>query len=105
MEIGKVAFTGSTFVGRRIMEAAAKSNLKDVTLELGGKSPNIVFEDADLDLAVDCLVRGILCALTFYADRPCVVAHGAKLPSVGIMGRPVARALDFSSTHASTTSS
>jgi aldehyde dehydrogenase (NAD+) len=63
MGIDKVAFTGSTFVGRRIMEAAARSNLKDVTLELGGKSPNIVFEDADLSLAVDCLARGILCAL------------------------------------------
>ena len=65
MRIDKVAFTGSTFVGRRIMEAAARSNLKDVTLELGGKSPNIVFEDADLGLAVDCLARGILCALKF----------------------------------------
>jgi aldehyde dehydrogenase (NAD+) len=65
MGIDKIAFTGSTFVGRRIMEAAARSNLKDVTLELGGKSPNIVFEDADLGLAVDCLTRGILCALQF----------------------------------------
>lgn len=47
----KVAFTGSTLVGRQIMKAAANSNLKPVTLELGGKSPNIVFEDADLDQA------------------------------------------------------
>ncbi|KAI0294173.1 aldehyde dehydrogenase domain-containing protein [Russula brevipes] len=59
MNIAKVAFTGSTLVGRRIMEAAAKSNLKNVTLELGGRSPNIVFEDADLDLASDSFVRGI----------------------------------------------
>jgi aldehyde dehydrogenase (NAD+) len=64
MQIDKVAFTGSTFVGRQIMEAAAKSNLKDVTLELGGISPNIVFDDADLDLAVDCYVRGILYVLS-----------------------------------------
>ncbi|KAJ3212044.1 aldehyde dehydrogenase (NAD(P)(+)) ald5 [Dinochytrium kinnereticum] len=52
MDIMKVAFTGSTGVGRRIMAAAATSNLKKVSLELGGKSPNIVFDDANLDLAV-----------------------------------------------------
>src|SRR5579871_5810936 len=53
MDIDKVAFTGSTEVGHLIMEAAAKSNLKRVTLELGGKSPNIVFNDADLDQAIE----------------------------------------------------
>jgi len=52
-DVDKVSFTGSTEVGRYIMEAAAKSNLKKVTLELGGKSPNIVFADADLDYAVE----------------------------------------------------
>src|SRR5579862_4651856 len=51
--IDKVAFTGSTEVGHLVMEAAARSNLKRVTLELGGKSPNIVFADADLDQAVE----------------------------------------------------
>lgn len=45
--IRKVSFTGSTLTGRKIMEAAAKSNLKPVTLELGGKSPSVIFEDAD----------------------------------------------------------
>ncbi|KAH9947364.1 NAD-dependent aldehyde dehydrogenase [Amylocystis lapponica] len=59
MDIEKVAFTGSTLVGRKIMEAAAKSNLKNVTLELGGKSPNIIFDDADLDKAVDWAAHGI----------------------------------------------
>jgi aldehyde dehydrogenase (NAD+) len=53
MDIDKVAFTGSTEVGRLIMEAAAKSNLKRITLELGGKSPNIIFEDVDVDEAVE----------------------------------------------------
>jgi len=53
MDIDKVAFTGSTEVGHLIMEAAARSNLKPVTLELGGKSPNIIFEDVDLDEAVE----------------------------------------------------
>lgn len=59
MDVDKVAFTGSTEVGRLIMEAAAKSNLKKVTLELGGKSPNIVFEDTDLDEAVEGAHLGI----------------------------------------------
>ncbi len=53
MDVDKVAFTGSTEVGHLIMEAAAKSNLKRVTLELGGKSPNIVFADVDVDDAVE----------------------------------------------------
>jgi len=48
-DVDKIAFTGSTITGRKIMEAAAKSNLKKVSLELGGKSPHIVFESADLD--------------------------------------------------------
>lgn len=59
MKIDKVAFTGSTMVGRTIMKAAANSNLKKVTLELGGKSPNIVFEDADLEQAVAWAHLGI----------------------------------------------
>ncbi len=53
MDIDKVAFTGSTEVGHLIMRAAADSNLKRVTLELGGKSPNIVFADADMDQAIE----------------------------------------------------
>jgi aldehyde dehydrogenase (NAD+) len=53
MDIDKVAFTGSTEVGKIIMKAAADSNLKRVTLELGGKSPNIVLADANMDEAVE----------------------------------------------------
>ncbi len=49
--IDKVAFTGSTEVGKLIMKAAAETNLKRVTLELGGKSPNIIFADADIEAA------------------------------------------------------
>ena len=52
MKVHKVSFTGSTGTGRRIQEMAAKSNLKRVTLELGGKSPAVVFDDADLDNAI-----------------------------------------------------
>jgi aldehyde dehydrogenase (NAD+) len=53
MDVDKVAFTGSTEVGHLIMRAAADTNLKRVTLELGGKSPNIVFADADMDEAIE----------------------------------------------------
>src|SRR5579863_2189194 len=53
MDVDRVAFTGSTEVGHLIMESAARTNLKRVTLELGGKSPNIVFADTDLDEAVE----------------------------------------------------
>jgi aldehyde dehydrogenase (NAD+) len=63
MDVDKVAFTGSTEVGRLIMEAAAKSNLKPVTLELGGKSPNIIFEDVDLDEAVEGAHMGLFANL------------------------------------------
>lgn len=59
MDVDKVAFTGSTVVGRQIMKAAAGSNLKKVTLELGGKSPNIVFKDADIDNAISWVNFGI----------------------------------------------
>ncbi|KAH7876625.1 aldehyde dehydrogenase [Lentinula edodes] len=58
-DIRKIAFTGSTLTGRKIQEASAKSNLKVVTLELGGKSPNIIFNDADLEQAVKWAAIGI----------------------------------------------
>jgi aldehyde dehydrogenase (NAD+) len=57
-DVDKIAFTGSTEVGRTIRSAIAKSH-KRLSLELGGKSPFIVFEDADLDSAVEGLVDGI----------------------------------------------
>lgn len=59
MDIDKVAFTGEYRTGQIISEAAAKSNLKRVTLELGGKSPNVVFADADLDAAVEGSYSGL----------------------------------------------
>lgn len=59
MDIDKVAFTGSTVTGRAVLRAAADSNLKKVTLELGGKSPNIIFPDADLEKAVAWSAWGI----------------------------------------------
>lgn len=52
MGVAKVSFTGSVPTGKAVQILAAKSNLKRVTLELGGKSPAVVFDDADLDNAV-----------------------------------------------------
>jgi aldehyde dehydrogenase (NAD+) len=59
--VAKVAFTGSDATGQRIYEAAAR-NLKRVTMELGGKSPNIVFDDAHLDNAMKGVISGIFAA-------------------------------------------
>src|SRR5207247_10479772 len=58
-DVDKIAFTGSTEVGKLIAKASADSNLKRVSLELGGKSPNIVFSDADLTKAVSGASFGI----------------------------------------------
>lgn len=58
--IDKVTFTGSTATGRKVLEAAATSNLKHVSLELGGKSPQVVFADVpDLDAAAEAIAWGI----------------------------------------------
>ena len=71
-DVDKIAFTGSTAVGKQIMREGAES-LKRVSLELGGKSPNIVFEDADLDAAVRGAFNGI-----FYNAGQCCTA-GSRL--------------------------
>ena len=73
MDVDKVAFTGETTTGQIIMEAAARSNLKRVSLELGGKSPNVVFADADLDAAVDGAYFGL-----FFNQGQCCCA-GSRL--------------------------
>jgi acyl-CoA reductase-like NAD-dependent aldehyde dehydrogenase len=71
--IDKVAFTGSTQVGREIMKNAALSNLKRVSLELGGKSPNVVFADANLGKAI----RGATWAVFSTSGQECVA--GSRL--------------------------
>jgi len=73
MDIDKVAFTGEYLTGQIVMEAAARSNLKRVSLELGGKSPNIVFADADLDAAVEGSYFGL-----FFNQGQCCCA-GSRL--------------------------
>src|SRR5580693_3700812 len=59
MDVDKVAFTGSTEVGHLIQQAAGRSNLKRVSLELGGKSPNIIFADADMNKAIEGAHMGL----------------------------------------------
>lgn len=59
MDVDKVAFTGSGEVGRKIIKAAASSNLKKVTVELGGKSPQIIMPDADVAHTIDGVSTGI----------------------------------------------
>jgi phenylacetaldehyde dehydrogenase len=71
-DVDKVAFTGSTEVGKLIVHAAA-GNLKKVTLELGGKSPNVVFKDADLDTAISGAASAI-----FFNHGQCCCA-GSRL--------------------------
>jgi betaine-aldehyde dehydrogenase len=58
-DVDKIAFTGSTEVGKWILKTAAETNLKKVTLELGGKSPNIFFADADFEMAIAGALFGI----------------------------------------------
>jgi aldehyde dehydrogenase (NAD+) len=60
MDIAKVAFTGSAAAGRQVQIAAAKSNLKHCSLELGGKSPALIFDDADLENALEHNSQGFL---------------------------------------------
>src|SRR5262245_66573861 len=69
MDVDKVAFTGETTTGKIVMTSAAQSNLKRVSLELGGKSPNIVFADADVDAAVEGAYFGL-----FFNQGQCCVA-------------------------------
>lgn len=85
MDIDKVAFTGSTLVGRQIMKSAASSNLKKVTLELGGKSPNIVFNDADIEKAISWVNFGI-----YYNHGQCCCAGSRIYVQSGIYEKFIA---------------
>jgi aldehyde dehydrogenase (NAD+) len=66
--VAKVSFTGSTAAGQAIMGNIARTGVKPMTLELGGKSPQIVFADADIALAAECIAKSIL----FNAGQACV---------------------------------
>jgi betaine-aldehyde dehydrogenase len=81
-KVDMLSFTGSTAVGRRVVEAAGRTNFKKLGLELGGKNPQIVFADADLDDAAD----GVAFGIAFNTGQCCV--SGSRL----IVERPVADA-------------
>ena len=84
--VDKVAFTGSTEVGKRIQRAIAGSK-KKLTLELGGKAPNIVFEDAPIDQAVEGIINGI------YFNQGHVCCAGSRLFVQESVVEPVIRKL------------
>ena len=98
-DVEKVAFTGSTEVGRAIVHAAADSNLNKVTLELGGKSPVLIFDDANLDLAIPMASFGTfihsgqacVCGSRIFAQRGVyerVVEGIANMANVMQLGGP-----------------
>ncbi|XP_078540206.1 retinaldehyde dehydrogenase 3 [Lissotriton helveticus] len=89
-DIDKVAFTGSTEVGKLVKEAASKSNLKRVTLELGGKNPCIVFADSDLEQAVECAHQG-----AFFNQGQCCTAASRVFVEEKIYHEFVKRSVDF----------
>jgi aldehyde dehydrogenase (NAD+) len=73
MDVDKISFTGSIRTARALLRASAESNLKRVSLELGGKNPNIIFPDCDFDAAVDAAFWGI------YANKGEVCSSGSRL--------------------------
>ena len=73
MDVDKIAFTGSIRTARALLKAAGESNLKRLSLELGGKSPNIIFPDADLEQALQAAFSGI------YANKGEVCSAGSRL--------------------------
>ena len=88
-DVAHIGFTGGSLAGRKIYELAAR-NFKTVTLELGGKSPNIVFDDADFDQAVKGVVSGI-----FAASGQSCQAGSRLLVQRSIQDRFVGKLLDF----------
>lgn len=88
-DVAHIGFTGGELAGKRIYEAAAR-NLKTVTLELGGKSPNIIFDDADLDQAVKGIVSGI-----FAASGQSCQAGSRVLVQQSIHDELIRRLIDF----------
>jgi len=85
-DVDKIAFTGSTEVGKRILRAVAGTK-KKLTLELGGKAPNIVFEDAPLDQAIEGIINGI------YFNQGHVCCAGSRLFVQESVVEPVIRKL------------
>jgi aldehyde dehydrogenase (NAD+) len=100
MQIDKIAFTGSTAVGKKLVHSSADSNLKMLSLELGGKSPNIIFEDApNLDFAIERSFYGLFTQKGEKCSAPTrlfvhqshydtVVSHLAEMANSYVLGDP-----------------
>ncbi|KPJ11229.1 Aldehyde dehydrogenase X, mitochondrial [Papilio machaon] len=88
--VDKIAFTGSTEVGRIIMNNAAATNLKRITLELGGKSPLVVFNDADVEIAAQIAHRA-----AFANAGQCCVAGTRTYVQSGIYDKFIAKAAEI----------
>jgi aldehyde dehydrogenase (NAD+) len=73
MDVDKISFTGSIRTARRLLQASGESNLKRLSLELGGKSPNIIFPDADMEAAVKAAFWGI------FANKGEICSAGSRL--------------------------
>lgn len=73
MDIDKIAFTGSVRTARALLRASSESNMKRLSLELGGKNPNIIFPDCDIDAAIQSAFWGI------YANKGEVCSSGSRL--------------------------
>ena len=92
MDVNKIAFTGSTEVGQKIIHASA-GNVKRLSLELGGKSPNIVFADADLDAAVPGA------AMAVFQNNGQICSAGTRLyVEESVYGEFIEKVADFSRT-------
>jgi len=72
----QLAFTGSTGTGKIVLELAARSNLKPVTLELGGKSPMIIMDDADVDQAVE------LAHFALFFNQVCLITDMLRIKNM-----------------------
>jgi phenylacetaldehyde dehydrogenase len=92
-DVDKIGFTGSTRTGRGILKAVAESNLKKVTLELGGKSPDIIMDDADLEVAIPGAAEGI-----FFNHGQCCCAGSRLYVQEKIYDRVVAGITDYAKT-------
>ncbi|GBP23980.1 Retinal dehydrogenase 1 [Eumeta japonica] len=91
--VAKISFTGSLEVGKLIQQAAGATNLKRVTLELGGKSPLVIFDDADLNVAVPVAANGVF----LHQGQICVAASRLFVQSK-IYDEFVKRAVEFAKT-------
>ncbi|KAI0158242.1 aldehyde dehydrogenase domain-containing protein [Xylariaceae sp. FL1272] len=94
MDIDKISFTGSVGTGKKIAQLAAASNLKKVTLELGGKSPSIVFPDANLEVATTWCAQGI----TINAGQVCIASsrvYDIKEQFIGAMKTAFEKTAEF----------